>query len=366
MEDLVRLRNLPIFGSVNAEVKDAGDGVAIEFDISELPWIIPIPVIDYSDENGFSVGAGITSINLFGRAQQLSAMFTVGGVNTFFLSFRDPWIAGNRISGGIAGGHTIRQNVLLDFKETKDIVQLSGGKWIGDAGRLRASLGYVSILSDKEGITIDPSNKDNIFYGNLILGFDNRDSNNSPRSGWHNEWLNVSYSGGDADFWSAQFDFNRYQPIGINQSIAAGPILSLQSGNIGTDIPVYYQYFMGGSNSIRGYTIEELGMELYGKNQFLFNIEYRWNFVPMRDLKIIRWTISTGLQLACFGDVGLAWSRSSDFNLQRTRSGYGAGLRLMLPGVETLRFDMGVSQYGDIVFNFGVQSIFSGRRHKVR
>jgi outer membrane protein assembly factor BamA len=365
-KDLVRLQNLPIFGAVSVYVTPDADGAAVEFVVSEIPWIIPIPAVDYSEENGFSFGAGVASINLFGRAQQLSGMFTLGGANTFFLAFRDPWIAGNRVSGGIAGGHTVRQNVLLGFEETKDLFQLSGGKWIGDSGRLGAHLGYVSVMSDKDGITLDPDNRDQIFYGGLILGYDNRDSHNSPRSGWHNEWINATYSGGDADFWGAQFDFNRYQPIGSNQSIAAGPILSLQSGEVGTDIPGYYQYFMGGSNSIRGYRLEELGRELYGKNQFLFNIEYRWNFIPLRDIKVFKWTISTGLQMACFVDAGLAWSHSSDFNLQRTRSGSGAGMRWLLPGVEMLRFDVGVSQYGDVVFNFGVQSIFSGRRQKVR
>ncbi len=365
-EDLVRLKNLPIFGAVSVYVRPDEGGAALEFVVSEIPWIIPIPAVNYSEENGFSAGAGVASINLFGRAQQLSAMFMLGGVNAFFVAFRDPWITGNRISGGIEGGHTIRQNILLDFEETKDLFQVSGGKWIGDSGRLRAHLGYVAIMSDKDGITIDPSNRDNMLYGNLLLGYDDRDSYNAPRSGWHNEWINASYTGGDADFWSAQIDFNRYQPIGKTQSIAAGPILSLQSGIVGVDIPGYYQYFMGGSNSIRGYRLEELGMDLYGKNQFLFNIEYRWNFIPMRDLKIIKWTISTGLQLACFLDTGLAWSRSTDFNIQRTRTGFGAGLRLLLPGVEMLRFDMGVSQYGDFVFNFGVQSIFAGRRQKIR
>jgi outer membrane protein insertion porin family len=365
-KDLVRLQNLPIFGAVSVHVRPDEDGAALEFVVSEIPWIIPIPAFGYSEENGFSVGAGVASINLFGRAQQLSAMFTLGGVNTFFLAFRDPWIAGNRISGGIAGGHTVRQNVLLGFEETKDMFQVSGGKWLGDSGRLRAHLGYVSTMSDEDGITLDPDDRDQIFYGNLLLGYDSRDSHNSPRSGWHNEWLNATYSGGDADFWGAQFDFNRYQPVGTDQSVAAGPILSLQSGEVGKDIPVYYQYFMGGSNSIRGYRLEELGRELYGKNQLLFNIEYRWNFIPLRDIRVFKWTISTGFQIACFVDSGLAWSRTNDFNLKRTRSGFGAGLRWLLPGVEMLRFDMGVSQYGDVVFNFGVQSIFSGRRQNVR
>ncbi len=364
--DRIRLQNLPIFGAVNVFGRPDSSGVIVEFIVSEFPWIIPHPSINYTEENGFSLGGGVKALNMFGRGAILKGRFLLGGINTFNFEYFDPWIAGNHISIGLDAGHTIRQNELLDFKEVTDLVTLVGGTWIGDSGRLSGNLGYKSIKSDKDGITLDPDNQDKIFFGNIILGYDTRNSYNEPRSGWQNEWFNATYSGGNADFWTLQFDFNRYQPIKSQHSIAFGPLLSFQSGMVGVDIPAYSMYFMGGSNSIRGYKLEELGLELYGKNQFLFNLEYRWNFFPMRDWPLWKWSVAAGLQFACFADAGIAWNQAEEFNLKRARFGYGVGLRLMLPVVETLRFDMGVSQYGDIVFNFGVNSIFFGRRQKVR
>jgi outer membrane protein assembly factor BamA len=135
---------------------------------------------------------------------------------------------------------------------------------------------------------------------------------------------------------------------------------------VGVDVPPYLQYFMGGANTIRGYKLIELGKEIYGKNQLLYNFEYRWNFIPINPYKIIRWKFNLGLQLAGFADVGTAWTRSKDFSLNRTRLGAGAGLRLLVPVFEMIRFDVGVSQYGDFAFNFGIQSIFFGRRLRVR
>ena len=77
-------------------------------------------------------------------------------------------------------------------------------------------------------------------------------------------------------------------------------------------------------------------------------------------------SFSLGLELAAFGDVGLAWSRPGDFNIARTRSGFGLGVRLLVPGLESLRFDVARSEHGDTVFNFGVRAIFDERKKRVR
>ncbi len=365
-EDVKRLQNLPIFGAVAASVTPSDEGVALHFELDELPSIIPHPSLKYTEENGFSIGAGVSSPNLTGRAIEASASILFGGENAFTLFLQDPWITGNHVSGGFKLAYNVRQNELLDFKETTDLFQLNGGTYLSSAGRLTAHGGYYSVKSDQDSITLDPDNHDQMYFGTVVFGHDSRDSWNAPRKGWQSEWINASYFGGDPDFWAFQFDINGYFPIGKQQSIAVGPLVTFQSGVVDVDIPEYLQYFMGGANTIRGYKLLELGKEFFGKNQLLVNLEYRWDFYPMRAIKIIKWKVSAGLQLAGFADAGIAWSESPDFSLDRTRFGFGAGVRLMLPVVETLRFDVGVSQFGDVVFNFGVHSIFYGRRQRVR
>ena len=365
-DDLTRLRDLPIFFSVGVKPIPNDEGVALIFEMSELPRIVPHPAISYTEENGFSYGAGVKSPNLSGRATFLSAKFLLGGDQTYNFLLFNPWIAGDHLSGGIDLGHNRREDKLLDFEETSDIFQLNAGTWLGNSGRLTARAGYTSVGSNLDSITLDPDNQDRMYFGSVALGFDNRDSVNSPRLGWHNEWINLTYFGGDPNFWVFQSDINRYHPIGKSQSIVFGTLASFQTGIVDVDIPQYFQYFMGGSNSIRGYKLEELGKEIYGKNQLLVNLEHRWNFFPMQDFPILKWKVSAGLQLAGFADAGIAWSNSRDFNLDRTRCGFGAGLRLLIPVLELVRLDVGVSQYGDFVFNFGVRSIFYGRRLRVR
>ena len=365
-EDVLRLENRQIFGVVTVNVTPTDQGDALEFELEEIPWIIQHPSLKYTEENSFSIGAGVSSPNFLGRAMTLSAGVLFGGQNTFNASFQDPWITGNHVSAGGKFGHNVRQNELLDFEETTDLFQLAGGTYLGDQGRLSANAGYLGVQSDQDSITLNPDNHDRMYFGSVILGQDSRDSWTVPRNGWKNQWINVSYVGGDADFWTFQFDMNRYLPIGKHQAIAFGPLFSYQTGTVNVDVPQYLQYFMGGANTIRGYKLLDLGKELFGKNQLIVNVEYRWDFFPMRGFQILKWEVSAGLQLAGFADAGIAWSESRDFSLDRARFGFGAGVRLMLPVLETIRFDVGVSQYGDVVFNFGVHSIFHGRLLRVR
>ena len=364
-EEIVRLENLAIFGEVVVSASKVEGGVALNYSFTEMPWIIPYPAMNYTEENGFSLGVGVASPNFAGRDIMLSGTAVFGGTTKYNFSASNPWITGNHVSAGITAFHQTRSNYLLDFKQTSDMVSLNTGKYIGQNGRLIVSGGYYGVGSDKPNITLDPDNVDELWYGSVSLGYDGRDSWRSPHEGWHNE-ASLLYIGGDANTWTLGLDARRYQPVGDRQTIATGPYLGLQTGTVGQDIPQYLQYFIGGANSVRGYELEELGKEIFGKNQFLYTLEYRYLAIPTRPVKILKWTFSLGLELATFGDVGVAWSDPDDFNFDRTRSGYGVGVRLLVPGIDSLRFDVARSEEGNTVFNFGVRAIFDERKKRVR
>jgi len=364
-DDLTRLTNLSIFGSVIVEPTASAAGVALNYEFTEMPWIIPYPAMNYTEENGFSLGAGVASPNFRGRGIMLSASAVFGGVTAYKFSATNPWISGNHVSAGLAAWHQTRRNELLEFEQTSDYVKLSTGKYIDQNGRLNFHGGYYGVRSDQPGRTLSPDNQDNLWFGATTLGYDSRDSWRVPHEGWHNE-IGVSYVGGNANTWNLGFDVRRYQPVGKSQTIATGPYLALQSGTVGQDIAPYMQYFIGGANSVRGYNLEELCKEIFGKNQLIYTLEYRYLLVPPGPLTVLGMTFSLGLEAAAFGDAGVAWSRPGDFNLDRTRSGYGVGIRLLVPGLESLRFDVARSEFGDTVFNFGVRAIFDERKKRVR
>lgn len=364
-DDLTRLENLAIFGGVEVVATRQGDGVALNYSFTEMPWIIPYPAVSYTEENGFSIGAGVASPNFAGRGISTAASAVFGGTTKYSFSASNPWISGNHLSGGFTSWYQIRRNELLEFGETTTLVAPRIGTYLGENGRLEFESGYYGVSSDEPGRTLNSDNSDDIWFAMVSLGYDGRDSWRVPHEGWHNE-VSGSYLGGDANTWNLGVDVRRYVPVKDRHTIATGPYLGLQSGRVDEDIPSYLQFFIGGANSVRGYVLEELGKEIFGKNQLLYTLEYRYLAVPTRPIEILNWTFSLGIELAAFGDVGLAWSEARDFNIDRTRSGYGVGLRLLVPGLESLRFDVARSEEGDTVFNFGVRTIFDERKKRVR
>lgn len=363
--DATRLENLAIFGSVEITPTDHLGGVALNYEFTEMPWIIPFPALSYSEENGFSVGLGVSSPNFAGRDVTLSGSALFGGQTTYKFKAENPWITGNHVSLGLEAWHQTRQNILLDFEQVSDRATVTGGKYIGDNGRLKVYGGYYGVGSNKPNITLDPDNYDDLWHLGSSVGLDSRNSWRMPHQGWHNE-VSLLYLGGDANSLSFDFDVVRYQPLGEKTTLAFGPLLSLQTGQVDQQIPQYMQYFLGGANSIRGYKLEELGPNLYGQNQMLFNVEMRYLIYPVTAIKVFKWSVGVGLEAAAFGDIGVAWSRPGDFNSQRARNGYGAGVRVLLPGVESIRFDWAYGESGEMVFNFGVNSLFFARKLRIR
>jgi outer membrane protein assembly factor BamA len=225
-------------------------------------------------------------------------------------------------------------------------------------------MSWFRMESDTVGVTLNADNRDDLFRVGARLGHDTRDSWRTPRHGWNNQ-LELWRTTGAGKFWTVTADMRRYQPLGTRQTFAIGALATLQSGALGVDVPVYLDYTMGGANTIRGYDVETLGKVLFGKNQFISTVEYRYSLVPLRSFKLIRWSFSLGIQGAAFVDVGTAWDTQEQLTGDRFRVGYGFGLRLIVPNNEMIRFDFGFSEAG-FQFHFATWSKFTAQRLRLR
>jgi len=143
-------------------------------------------------------------------------------------------------------------------------------------------------------------------------------------------------------------------------------LATVQSGTVGVDLPVYLTYHLGGANSIRGYSINDLGHVLEGKDQLLGTVEYSVNLLPLRRWDIWKFALRMGLDFAVFSDIGIAWTDSRDLAADRARAGVGAGLRLLVPGSEMVRFDVGWSKDGGFHFHFASGSKPVAQRQRIR
>jgi outer membrane protein assembly factor BamA len=143
-------------------------------------------------------------------------------------------------------------------------------------------------------------------------------------------------------------------------------LMTLQSGTVGQDVPIYLEYHMGGANSIRGCEVTTLGRTISGKNQMIGTAEYSINLLALRRWDFFKWSVRLGLDCALLADAGTAWSDPLPLALNNTRVGGGAGLRLLVPGAEVVRFDLGWSPEEGFHFHFASGSKPNAPRNRVR
>jgi outer membrane protein insertion porin family len=363
MDDVQRLDNLSVFAQIQVDAQPFEHGVRVVYRLKEMPSWVPFPGFSYTEQDGFSAGVKVSALNLAGRAISLSANAYFGGAEQYTARVAWPWIGGNHVSTEFYGALINRTDTLNEFEETSYELTPEVGAWLGEHGRLKGKLSFFRMQSDVDGKTLSPDNDDHLFRFGLSVGWDSRNSWRFPRGGWQNEielWRTV----GDGSFWSVNLDSRRWIPVTGRQRLMLSGLASLQSGTVDEDVPGYLIYRMGGANSIRGYSIEDLGRRLYGKNQLIGTAEYSFNLLPLRRWDIWKFALSLGLDFALFTDLGIAWSESRDLAAHRARAGVGAGFRLLVPGLEMTRFDVAWSEEGGFQFHFasGTKPVMQRRR----
>ena len=363
--DVARLDNLGIFAEILVKVDWYKSGVRMTFSFQELPSIIPYIKLKYTEENGWSIGPALTSVNMFGKDIYLSGFVLFGGTTTFSIRFKNPWIMDPRVNLDLNLDHLVRDNELYKFQETNDDISIWMGRWLGENGRLKGAVNYFAVASDRDSVTLDPSNRDDMLRLIGSVGYDGRDSWTNTHDGWHNE-VELNLTGGDARYPTLTIDLRRYQPFGKRNTLAVGLLTSLRTGEVGVDIPEYMQYNLGGTNTIRGWKLDELGEVLFGKNQLIVTAEYQFLLLPVKAYPVLKWAVSGGIELAAFTDLGTAWSNTDELNGDRLKGGFGFGLRTLVPAVNELRFDFGMNLHGSFIFHFGVQTKFDAQRFRIR
>ena len=364
-DDVQRLDNLSIFAQIQVTAEPDGEGVRLTYRFKEMPPWIPWLGFSYTEQDGFSIGPKLSALNLKGEAISVGARAYFGGAKQYSLKVTWPWITGDHLSFDFYGARLSRTDTLNDFKETSYEFTPSVGTWLGEHGRLNGKFSLFRMKSDVDGKTLDPDNEDTLPRVGASIGWDTRDSWRFPLSGWQNE-LELWYTWGSGDFWTMNLDLRRWVRVTPRQRLFVGSLTSLQSGTVGVDVPEYLMYRMGGANSIRGYSIEDLGKRLYGKNQLIGTLEYSINLLPLRRWDIWKFALRLGLDFAVFTDAGIAWSDAPDLALKRARAGVGGGLRLLVPGSEMVRFDVGWSPEGGFQFHFASGSKAVAQRQRIR
>ncbi len=181
------------------------------------------------------------------------------------------------------------------------------------------------------------------------IGFvrDKRDLRLDPSSGSREQIVlekAFTFLGGDASFTKLDLDLRRYIPLikapkknELPRLVLAGRFVLGQSFG---QLPAFEQYFVGGSDTIRGYNTDEQ----FGDNQVYGNLE-------------LRYRLQRKFQIVGFVDAGSAYGGS--FTSTKSFSnlvGVGAGIRVQTP-IGPLRLDLGRGTDG-LHTHFGIGAQF--------
>ena len=363
--DTRSLDRLGVFSSIRITPSLVESDVILDVEVQELVRLLPFPSINVTAENGVSAGLGVKVPSLLRRAVSVSAAARFGPLREYELQVQSPWRLMNRAWFDAKYNYRDRPNELDHFREHADEVEIRAGETVGRDWRIGGRFAFISLASDKPGIALSPDDRDRTPALGALLEYDGRDLRSNPHKGWHaivDVTQNGGWLGGDGDFRTAQFDVRRYQPLGTRHVLALFSFASLQSGAVGTDVPLYRNYHIGGGNSLRGWRPDARR----GNNQFLNTLEYRYELIPPRSFRVSRFGFYLGAQLAIFGDLGSAWDGGADFSRNMIGGG-GFGIRLLMPVVDMIRIDFGFGQSGEgILSHFGLREKADYARFRVR
>ncbi|MDP1852982.1 MAG: outer membrane protein assembly factor BamA [Candidatus Omnitrophota bacterium] len=366
-----RLNNLGFFeeGSVNFDIADTS-----EPDKKDL-----IVEVKEAKTGEFSFGGGYSSVDQFigfveiaqrnfdfknfntftGAGQDLRLKTQLGSVSSSFeLSFTEPWIFDYPLSFGFDAyntGHKRESSTGYGYDETRTGGDLRLSKELSEflKGGLVYRIESVEIGDVASDSTNDLKQEEGV---NLIssLGMnltrDSRDNIFSPTKGTVLSG-SVELAGGpfagDKDFYRLAGSFIYDHPLFKVGKVKRGEdarysVLELRA-RVGIvdefsdsdSVPIYERFYLGGSNSVRGYNERKIGPidaatedPLGGEAMILGNIEYTY---PLLDF----------IKGAAFYDIGNVWVKSNDLGGSGFKAGVGLGLRIRTP-LGPVKLDYGI------------------------
>jgi outer membrane protein assembly factor BamA len=343
--DRSRIYSLGLFTRVDLS-NESVDGKEILFvDVSERWYIIPLPLFGFRDGDPKKpyYGGGVLHNNFRGRNQKLFGMVVFGYNPALALSFSDPLIsdAHNLYFSSSLSFSRVRNRSQLQSDLTGDYDELyyDGSATLGKRFSLYETLGMkigyqvVHVTNYLPWRTVASDGTDRYLYGSLSYTFDSRDLREYPSGGALAILYVNKYGFGESEvnYTRLGADLRGYLPLSGALTFAARVHGTVVSG--GTP-PTYGHVFFGYGERIRGHfkTVYE------GENMFGSTVELRYSILPARDIyfsaiplppEFSIWRF--GISLGVFADAGVTWFRGERPGLRSFATGYGAGIRFLLP-----------------------------------
>jgi len=355
-EDKNRLENLGIFSGVSWSLLPLEDGTfTLKYIITESIQKTPPTVFpSYNESKGWSLNALWFLNNFRGRNQLLALSGSVGGEDTYGISFSDPWMFGDHVSLSFNLGRTLYGHSFLEQDIDVNSLYINLGKWFGSA--IKTSFGLELESKKFSG----PDSKNDFFYYSptATIKYDTRDIFWNPSKGvlfsqniYHREGINPR--DWSITLWAQSYSwYYKINNKGKDLILALNGSLSRKIGNKDE----YWLDYFGNSMTIRGWKLPDSDLYYSGKEAFRFGHESVHGSLELRKEVIPKHATSFGAELGLlvtlFADVGMISNNWNEINDQLPIYGIGSGIRIPFPMVGVIRLDYGWG-YRDGVWNSG-------------
>jgi outer membrane protein insertion porin family len=342
--------------SQNLKRLDYFESVDMDTSKGETPKEMNVNVKVKEKSTSFaSIGAGYSSAdkafllgqiaerNLGGRGQRLAFQGQVGQKsNRFSLTFTEPWLFDTPLSMSIEAYNWSRDYIDYSKKSTGGTIGFSYPVW--SYTRLYASYGYddATVSNVSEDASSFIKDQVGVIVTSLVSTSLRRDTRDHPfltTKGSDNS-VGLDYAGGllggDAGFYRTVANSGWYFPlvwklVGFLHG-KVGYVEQLSGGIL----PIYDRFFLGGINSLRGYSTGKVGPRdpetgdyIGGNKMALFNAELLF---PIAE--------EQGMRGVVFYDAGNAFNNGDPIKITDFKTDVGAGLRWYSP-MGPLRLEVG-------------------------
>ena len=351
------------------------DKVDLVFDVAEGKPGMLTAGAGISSRDGLVGTLSLQHLNLLGRAYRTSLSWNFGKrVQDYSLSWSTPWIGGHPTTLGLDIFNTRRfkpyRDALSAYTERRTGGKVTvGPRFEDDKYHLTTSYTYekVKISGVNAAYTTELPEGTSV-TSSIYVEFarDTRDNVWDPTKG-SKASLGVDLSGGPL-----LGDVNYYKPNAAYTynlklfSIDDYPFVFAVSNKAGygagfgrtPKLPVYERYFLGGADTIRGYSNNgQIGPLNGGKIYDILNLEFHFPLAREKKRTIVQW--------AFFLDIGNSWDHFHNFSARSgtgvndLKVGAGFGIRFTTPAFP-IRLDWGYGfnhkpgeQLSDIYFTLG-------------
>ncbi|HBE89009.1 MAG TPA: outer membrane protein assembly factor BamA, partial [Elusimicrobia bacterium] len=372
-----KIFNLGFIDDVNPVINPTADPDTVDlvFDVAEGKPGMLTAGAGISSREGVVGTLSVSHMNMFGLAHRMSLAWNFGKrVQDYNLSWTMPWIGDSPTSLGLNLFNTRRyrpyQTSLSAYTERR-----TGGKvtlaprFDDDKYTLTTSYTYERVqIMDVDEIYRGELQSGTSVTSSVFVEFarDTRDSVWDPTRGGRGA-IGLEFTGGpllgDVDFYKPSVSYSHNfklfsiddYPFVLSIANRAGYIARFGDTE---RVPFYEKYFLGGSETIRGYNSNgQVGPLEGGRLYDVLNLEFKFPLARERRRTIVQW--------AFFFDVGNSWDRFDDVSLRtgdgekQLKMGAGFGIRFTTPAFP-IRLDWGYGfnhkdgeQRSDIYFTLG-------------